>query len=152
MKASTGKLSPLQWLRSRETAMTQLLGEFVRTESPSLEKAAVDRFGKIVAREWRRRGAEVTILPQRERGDHIRAEWNPRGNRAKGQLLVLGHPVFLTPNRRRTSSWRSDGFRRAICEQMTEVLESMRIPLGGPFHRGKGLSPDAPECFQKQRV
>src|SRR5258708_4674819 len=91
MKASTGKLSPLQWLRSRETAMTQLLKEFVCAESPSLEKASLDRFGKIVAREWRRRGAEVTILPQRERGDHIRAEWNPRGNRAKGQLLVLGH-------------------------------------------------------------
>ncbi len=91
MKASNGKLSPIEWLRFRETAMVQLLGEFVCVESPSLEKAAVDRFGKIVAREWRRRGAEVTILPQRERGNHIRAEWNLRGNRGKGQLLVLGH-------------------------------------------------------------
>lgn len=91
MKASTGKLSPFEWLRSRETAMTQLLGQFVRTESPSLEKAGVDHFGKIVAREWRQRGAKVKILTQRERGDQIRAEWNPRGNRAKGQVLVLGH-------------------------------------------------------------
>jgi glutamate carboxypeptidase len=71
--------------------MTQLLGEFVRAESPSLEKDSVDRFGKIVAREWRRRGAEVTILPQRERGDHLHAEWNPGGDRAKRQVLVLGH-------------------------------------------------------------
>jgi glutamate carboxypeptidase len=91
MKSSTGKLSPLEWLRTREAAMTQLLGEFVRAESPSLEKAAVDGFGEIVAQEWRRRGVNVTILPQRERGDHLRAEWNPRGNRAKGQILVLGH-------------------------------------------------------------
>jgi glutamate carboxypeptidase len=91
MKASTGKLSPIEWLRARETAMTQLLEEFVCAESPSLQKPAVDRFGKIVAREWRRRGAEVTILPQRERGDHIRVEWNLRENRAKGQVLVLGH-------------------------------------------------------------
>jgi glutamate carboxypeptidase len=91
MKASTGKLSPLEWLRARETAMTQLLGQFVCAESPSPEKAAVDRFGKIVAREWRRRGAKVTILPQRDRGDHIRAEWNPRGNRSRKQILVLGH-------------------------------------------------------------
>jgi glutamate carboxypeptidase len=91
MKASTRKLSPLQWLKSRETAMTQLLGQFVRAESPSLDKAAVDHFGKMLAQEWRRRGAKVKILPQRERGDLIRAGWNPRGNRAKGQVLVLGH-------------------------------------------------------------
>lgn len=71
--------------------MTRLLGQFVRAESPSLEKPAVDRFGRIVAREWARRGAAVTILPQRGRGDHVRVEWNPRENRAKSQVLVLGH-------------------------------------------------------------
>ena len=71
--------------------MTRLLGQFVRSESPSYDKSAVDRFGKIVAAEWRRRGARVTVLRRRERGDHVRAEWNPRGNRARGQVLVLGH-------------------------------------------------------------
>jgi len=81
----------LKWLRTREAAMTQLLGKFVRAESPSLDKPAVDRFGKMVAAGWRRRAAKVTILRQGERGDHIRVEWNPRGNRAKGQILVLGH-------------------------------------------------------------
>jgi glutamate carboxypeptidase len=91
MNASTGKLSPLEWFRSREAEMTKLLGQFVLAESPSLEKSAVDRFGKMVAQEWRQRGAKVKILAQRERGDHIRAEWNPQGNRAKGQVLVLGH-------------------------------------------------------------
>jgi glutamate carboxypeptidase len=83
--------SLLQWLRPREAAMTRLLGRFVRAESPSFDKAAVDRFGKIVAAEWRRRGAKVTILRQRERGDHVRAEWSTRGNRDAGQILVLGH-------------------------------------------------------------
>jgi glutamate carboxypeptidase len=80
-----------KWLRPREAALTRLLGQFVRAESPSFDKSAVDRFGKIVAAEWRQRGARVTVLRQRERGDHIRAEWNPRGNRARGQVLVLGH-------------------------------------------------------------
>src|SRR4029077_15495876 len=32
-----------------------------------------------------------TLLRQRERGDHVRAEWNPQGNQAWGQILVLGH-------------------------------------------------------------
>jgi glutamate carboxypeptidase len=81
----------LEWLRPRETAMARLLGQFARAESPSLDKAAVDRFGGMVAAEWRRRGARVTLLRQRQRGDHVRAEWNPSGQRARGQILVLGH-------------------------------------------------------------
>jgi len=91
MKPISPILSLLEWLRPRESAMTLLLRQFVRAESPSLDKAAVDRFGKIVAAEWRKRGARVSLLRQRERGDHIRSEWNPRGKGAKGQILVLGH-------------------------------------------------------------
>jgi glutamate carboxypeptidase len=91
MKASSQMLPLVEWLRPREVAMTRLLGKFVRAESPSFDKAAVDRFGKIVAAEWRRRGARVTLVRQRERGDHVRAEWNPPGKLAKGQILVLGH-------------------------------------------------------------
>src|SRR5579863_1699343 len=91
MKASTRMLPLVHWLRPREAAMTRLLGQFVRAESPSIDKAAVDRFGRMVAAEWRQRGARVTLLRQGERGDHLRAEWNPAGNRARGQLLVLGH-------------------------------------------------------------
>lgn len=81
----------VEWLRPRKAAMARLLGQFVRAESPSFDKAAVDRFGRIIAAEWKRRGARVTFARQRVRGDHVRAEWNPRGNRARGQLLVLGH-------------------------------------------------------------
>ena len=91
MKAPTRMLPLVEWLRPRQAAMTRLLGQFVRAESPSFDKTAVDRFGRMVAAEWRRRGAKVTLLRQRKRGDHIRAEWNPRGNRARGQILVLGH-------------------------------------------------------------
>jgi glutamate carboxypeptidase len=83
--------SLLDWLRPRERAMTRLLGQFVRAESPSFDKAAVDRFGRIVAAEWKRRGAIVTLLRERERGDHVRAELRPRGNRRASQILVLGH-------------------------------------------------------------
>ncbi len=84
-------LSLLDWLRRRERIMTRLLGQFVRAESPSFDKAAVDRFGRIVASEWRKRGAAVTLLRQRERGDHVRAEWRPHGKSTSAQILVLGH-------------------------------------------------------------
>jgi glutamate carboxypeptidase len=81
----------LDWLRARDRAMTRLLGRFVRAESPSFNKAAVDRLGRIVASEWKRRDATVTRLRQRERGDHVRAEWRPRGRGKTAQILVLGH-------------------------------------------------------------
>ena len=71
--------------------MSRLLGRFVRTESPSSDKAAVDHFGKMVAAEWRRRGAKVSLLRQRERGNHIRVEWTPPGKTPARQILVLGH-------------------------------------------------------------
>ena len=98
--------SLLDWLQPRATPMARLLGNFIRAESPSFDKAAVDRFGHIVAAEWKRRGASVTLLRQKKRGDHIRAEWHPGGKRTKGQILVLGHldTVFgRAPSRARTS-------------------------------------------------
>jgi glutamate carboxypeptidase len=81
----------LDWLLLRERAMTRLLGRFVRAESPSFDKARVDRFGRMIASEWRKRGATVKLLRQREHGDHVRTEWCPRGNPTDGQILVLGH-------------------------------------------------------------
>jgi len=91
MRGHSTTRSLLDWLRPRERAMTNLLGRFVRAESPSFDKSAVDRFGRIVASEWKRRGATVTFQRQRERGNHVRAEWRPRSNHSTAQILVLGH-------------------------------------------------------------
>jgi glutamate carboxypeptidase len=78
-------------LRSREQEIVRLLGKFVQSESPSHNKAAVDRFGRMVATQWRRRGAKVGFLHQSKRGDHLRAElWLGEG-RPSGQILILGH-------------------------------------------------------------
>ena len=71
--------------------MVRLLEKFVRAESPSLDKAAVDRFGQLVAAEWRKRGARVQFLRERHRGDHVRVEWWPGTGKPKEQVLLLGH-------------------------------------------------------------
>ena len=71
--------------------MTRLLGRLVRAESPSFDKAAVDHLGRLVAAEWKKRQASFTFVKQRSRGNHVRAVWHPRGGRASGQILVLGH-------------------------------------------------------------
>jgi glutamate carboxypeptidase len=79
----------LRDLQSKQNEMVGLLRRMVETESPSYDKAAVDRVGRLVAAEWRTRGARVAFLRQRERGNHVRAEWN-RSGRGK-QILVIGH-------------------------------------------------------------
>jgi glutamate carboxypeptidase len=87
----------LHGLKSREKEFVRLLGEFVRCESPSHEKAAIDRMGRIVAREWQRRGARVRVLRQAQAGNHVRAEiWLGEG-RPAGQILILGHLDTVYP-------------------------------------------------------
>lgn len=85
-------------LRGRKEGMLAALRQFVECESPSADKTAVDRFGEMVAREWRRRGAAVRVIRQPERGNHVRAEIAlPRGSRTSGQLLILGHLDTVYP-------------------------------------------------------
>jgi glutamate carboxypeptidase len=87
----------LRYLRGGEDQMVRLLGRFVRCESPSLDKRAVDACGQIVAAELRRRGASIRILRQPKRGNHVRAElWLGEG-RPAGQIMVLGHLDTVYP-------------------------------------------------------
>jgi len=77
--------------------MVRMLGQFVRCESPSHQKAAVDRLGKLIASEWRRRGAKVSVLRDKTRGDSVRAEIWLGDGRPKGQIMVLGHLDTVYP-------------------------------------------------------
>jgi glutamate carboxypeptidase len=51
--------------------LKSLLKLLVETESPSHDKAAVDRVGAIVAEEASKLGAQVEIIPNKETGDHV---------------------------------------------------------------------------------
>ena len=86
-----------EWLRTRERSIVRLLERMVKIESPSNEKAAVDRMGKLIAAEWKLRGARVSILRNRLQGDHIRAEISLSREKASGQILVLGHLDTVYP-------------------------------------------------------
>lgn len=85
----------LGFMRTRERAMVRLLKRFVRCESPTDSKAAVDAFGRVVADEWRKRGARVETLRQSQAGNHLRAQWPAASSGSKPseskQILALGH-------------------------------------------------------------
>ncbi len=76
----------------------ELLKTLVETESPSHEKAAVDRVGSIVAEEMRRLGGQVEILPNQETGDHILAHFaQSRVETADKPILMLCHMDTVFP-------------------------------------------------------
>src|SRR5579872_7078107 len=84
----------LQQLTPRLPEMLAVLRAYVTTESPSLEKAAVDRCCAVIAKPWRRLpGVRIDRIAQKFRGDHLRITWTTlfRSKRPSGQLLVLGH-------------------------------------------------------------
>ncbi|MBI3739719.1 MAG: M20 family metallopeptidase [Chloroflexi bacterium] len=81
-----------------------LLKRLVETESPSHDKAAVDRVGAIVADEARKLGAQVEIIPNKETGDHVLARFpspSKRGPRSGGEgekpILLLCHMDTVFP-------------------------------------------------------
>ena len=84
MSANTN-LQILDYLRNRQQDMTDTLTHLVELESPSDDKAALDRFGSYLAWELRGIGAQVETLPQPEAGDHLIARW---GNGERGVLLL----------------------------------------------------------------
>lgn len=80
----------MELLRHSEAALPQMLQAIetlVRHESPSTDKAAVDRCGRVLADLLRAAGGDVDLLPRAERGDHLRARFDGAGK----AVLLLGH-------------------------------------------------------------
>ncbi|MCJ7584387.1 MAG: M20 family metallopeptidase [Anaerolineales bacterium] len=87
---------------AQKPGMISLLKRLVEIESPSHDKAAVDRVGALVAEECRRLGAQVEIHPQAGTGDHVLARFpKPRplsqGKRGKSGILLLSHMDTVFP-------------------------------------------------------
>ena len=84
----------------------QLLQLLVETESPSHDKAAVDRVGVIVAEEARKLGAQVEIIPNAETGSHILSKW---GSGKDGVLLLCHMDTVFPIGTIRKTPFREEG-------------------------------------------
>ena len=91
---------------SETDLMKDFLKILVETESPSHDKAAVDRVGVIVAEEAHKLGAQVEIIPNKETGDHLLARFTLSGgsrqaneveSRDEGGILFLCHMDTVFP-------------------------------------------------------
>jgi glutamate carboxypeptidase len=77
----------LEFTESHLDEMVEIIDTLVRLESPSHDKAAVDRCGAEIVARMRRAGADVELLPRDERGDHLSARIPGSGK----PVLLLGH-------------------------------------------------------------
>jgi glutamate carboxypeptidase len=82
--------------RAEREWLLETVEALVRLESPTDDKAAVDRCGAELARRLVSIGARVTRLPRPERGDHILAQFDHGPveagvSRDGRQVLLLGH-------------------------------------------------------------
>jgi glutamate carboxypeptidase len=82
----------LQLMNARRREMLEALEALVKCESPSSDKAAVDRCLDRIARRAEALGACIRRHRVAEFGDHLQADFQfPAAGRRAGRLLVLGH-------------------------------------------------------------
>jgi glutamate carboxypeptidase len=91
--ASQSVLTYLAFCQQHEGEMLSLLRKMVEIESPSDDKAAVDRMGSFLAEAFERLGGQITFYPQEAAGNHLKAEFTGGASgRASGKpVLLLGH-------------------------------------------------------------
>ena len=77
----------LSFCEARRDWLVETTTALVRLESPTLDKAAVDRCGAELGRRLVAVGASVETLPSEGTGDHLRATFGS----GSSQLLLLGH-------------------------------------------------------------
>ena len=84
----------LRYCTDQRPWLERLVERLVRCESPSTDKAAVDRLADLVGGELAALGARVERLPQLRVGDQLRAEVGE----GPTQVLLLGHLDTVWPS------------------------------------------------------
>src|SRR5258706_2501027 len=79
--------------RGEQPWLLETIEALVGLESPTTEKAAVDRCGADLAARLERIGGRVARLPRTDRGDHLLAEFGC----GTSQILLLGHFATVWP-------------------------------------------------------
>lgn len=86
----------LEYTRGKLPEIAGLIRELVECESPSDDRAAVDRFVDLVC-EKTRPMARVETFPGGRYGRHLRCQFELPGAEKEGQILALGHSDTVWP-------------------------------------------------------
>jgi glutamate carboxypeptidase len=80
-------ISLRDFCRDQQPWLLETIEALVSLESPTTDKAAVDRCGRALAARLEAIGGRVSRLPRTDRGDHLLAEFGC----GTSQILLLGH-------------------------------------------------------------
>lgn len=83
--------------RRKEAEMIAFTEKLVLSESPSSEKAAVDRCLEIATERARALGARVKVHKRRAQGNLLEARFGPRVKDAAKRVMILGHLDTVWP-------------------------------------------------------
>lgn len=84
----------LQELENMQPEGIEFLERLVNMESPSFDRALVDRMGEFVSKEFETIGGEVTRIPEEGRGDHLMIRF---GGESSQPIMLLGHTDTVWP-------------------------------------------------------
>ncbi|MDI3342017.1 MAG: M20 family metallopeptidase [Sphaerobacter sp.] len=90
-------MSLLDAMRERRESLLATVGEVVRRESPSTEKAALDHLSDYIRERCRALGAQIEVHPQTGYGDLTVARWSGTGSADPQPLLVMTHIDTVWP-------------------------------------------------------
>lgn len=79
----------LRYLQQQRDAMVETLRHMVELESPSDNKAAVDRLGEFLAQQFAAAGGRPSFHRQSERGNHLQVD--VAGAHSQRPVMLLGH-------------------------------------------------------------
>jgi glutamate carboxypeptidase len=85
----------LKRFQSREAQIIESIRQMVEIESPSDNKAAVDRLGQLLARKFEGLGGHSKFHRSTTFGDHLQVDFAGAGN--KKPMLLLGHIDTVYP-------------------------------------------------------
>jgi len=87
----------LNYFKERRDQIVSTICELVEIESPSDNKAAVDRLAEVIASKFAQLGGEVRFHRAKDFGNHLQIDFNFGGKSAAKPVLLLGHCDTVYP-------------------------------------------------------
>ena len=88
MRTNVSERNLIEKIQAETDQIIELLRDLVELESPSHRKDLVDQVGALIVEHMGAQGLTPQVVPRKEVGDVVWAEW---GEQEKGRILVLCH-------------------------------------------------------------